>query len=728
MALSENQIVNIFEESITENIEFSGISDSSIDFWKRNGVLLNPLAPLKKLNSRGFMSWDVETKDGLKGKEMFCYSLAYFDQQEKKVKAYKHRLKNNLDLDELFKRIDNSKDKTHLRVIWVHNLGFDVRFIINYCAEKGIEHKTILSGSQVINLTIDEIGVCFRDSAQFLQSSQEKAEIEYEVPEELRKIDCKDLFEKDFSLWSKKDKKRVVDHNANDVLALHDIMSKFRKNMFEIGKVDILTAYSLASASMKIYRVSLAKSIQNPFLFMKWNKETNRPSYQLDEERHDFVRSTYFGGRCEVFDMNQHKNGVYADKVSMYPAEMYYRNYPVGIPFWINTNNPMLKRNIDKLKQLIAEKPQLIPKELKNPKNLALDELFECKKINEKYYVEREKYSYEGFILAKITPSELKYPILPQRLDKKLMFTNCIRTQVYTLPELRYAFKMGYIIEPIKGLLFSESDDIFTDFVQPLFIEKSHSTGGKRKASKIALNSCYGKFGQSYHRKAPLVHYFKSEKEQFEFIQDHPDMKNFKAVHNKNSNLWIVYEIIENTMMKPFMNVSISSYITAYSRIELHKQLQFCEDNNIEVYYCDSDSITVAQENMKLIKLGKKLGNWDIEQTFEKVKFMAPKSYLAIQDGKPFLKMKGINKFKIDEIKATSKTMKDIEKKIREPIKLAERYLTYKESVRGGIILASKILTKHYSFENFKRNFTNGKSIPWNDTTLPSKFRPKITA
>jgi hypothetical protein len=85
--------------------------------------------------------------------------------------------------------------------------------------------------------------------------------------------------------------------------------------------------------------------------------------------------------------------------------------------------------------------------------------------------------------------------------------------------------------------------------------------------------------------------------------------------------------------------------------------------------------------------------------------------------------MKGIPRDKINEITEKCHTIEEIEKAIKKPIELSERYMCYTESHRTGIILNTKFLTKHYSFENQKREFIEGKSYPWTDYTLPDKLK-----
>jgi len=675
-------------------------------------VILQKLKGCKTLKRRSIFTFDCETKDGLLGKEILCWSLCKMNEKSEFdiVTGYDH------NFDSLFDALpEKKKGKSNKTIIYVHNLSFDVRFIVEYLALKNIAHKPCVSGSAVIALDIPQFACRFVDSYQFLQSSQEKAEQEWLLEEstilspmfnELEghwfeeyffwypellpklqqyslytKIDCHDLFEKDYKTWSYSDIKRVIEHNKNDVIALLLIMKKFRTTMYEIGKIDVLTCYSIASLAMKIYRVQMEFDIINPFLFYDKAEKTYKEI--RDGKWEKFVRSSYFGGRTEVFDMNVHEKAIYIDRVSMYPSEMFKQKFPNGIPFETQDYH----------------------------------EIMNCIKTNNEI---------EGFVYCKVLPNQkLHYPILPQILDHKIMFTNCEREGTYTIPELRYAYSLGYEISPIKALLYKDADKIFTSYIDKLFEMKKNSKGGKRNCAKILMNSLYGKFGQAFHKQNITMHYHFTSQEQLDFLRqcEIDNKKIVKHLYNQEQKLYISIEMFESSTYKAYMNVAIASYVTSYARIALHQKMMEFESNGIEILYCDTDSLTIEQKDISRIQFGKNLGDWDIEQTFDFVKFLAPKCYISIQKGKPKLKMKGIPRDKINEITEKCHTIEEIEKAIKKPIELSERYMCYTESHRTGIILNTKFLTKHYSFENQKREFIDGKSYPWNDYTLPDKLR-----
>ena len=691
--------------------------EENVSFWQRKGAKLNPLKPPKsfryefnkfpfnpeKRNAKPrkefFYTFDCETKDGLKGKKLFCWSLAYIENKELKV------LQGYEDLNPLLEKLFEWKDNSHYRIIYVHNLGFDVRFIADWLSKQGINGKPIISGSNVICYTIDEYRVKFVDSFQFLLESQEKAEIRYEVDENLRKIDCHKIFNTPFEKWNRFEKRRVFKHNANDVKALHQIMTKFRNTLFNLCGVDCLSKISLASVSLKAFRIMLniqyneknhpymsenanfSKAIMNPFLYViSYIKDGKiKYTYDLDEKREQFVRDSYYGGRCEVFRTDILEKGLYIDRVSMYPAEMKFQYYPTGIPFWVKSKEALLK--------IIKTQEKL------------------------------------GFIRARIKPTEkckTNYPILPVKVETKVMFLNTTIEGTYTVPELNYAIAKGYEVDPIMGLIYSKKQKIFNEFIDTFYPIKQHAEGGAKKVAKILLNSCYGKFGQRFRMTQSKFSYFTNEDKLIDFIEEHNPLKVRKA---PDSNVWIVTEVEESLVKRTFMNVSIASYVTAYGRLSLTKFIHELEDSNVDIWYCDTDSVVIkrfVKENGNIIDLKERytsknheLGDWDIEQEFDRVKFLAPKAYISIQNNKPKLKLKGVERRKITEICENNETLEEIEKEIRQPIELAERYMTFAQAHRNGTILSTKKVIKHYSYEYQKRQIVeNGKTMAWNDETI----------
>lgn len=648
---------------------------------------LTSLKQTKRLNNQTIYTFDCETKDGLIGKQLFCWSLC-------------NNIQNNnfhvisgfsiAELIEYFKETYNQKKK---KFIYCHNLTFDIRFILEYCMLNNIVCEPIFSGSDCIFAYIKELNIKFMDSFQFLKDSQEKCEITYNVDEKYRKIDCHDLFKTDFKNWSDSDKERVIAHNKNDVIALNIIMNKFRSEMFEVSNVDILQINTPASLSMKAFRKTLETPIVNPFVIQQFDVSKKRVVYDIEKEKEKFARMSYYGGRTECINHNQLQFCFYIDKVSMYPFVMKKHEYPSGVPFW------------------------------------------------ETEHSEIEKYLKKGnlaIVECNVIAPNIHLPVLPFKTDK-LLFPTGKFTGVYCSPEILYALKCGYKIEYLRALIYPSKIRPFEKFVDTFIEIKNKSSGGKREGSKLILNSCYGKFGQKFRRESIKVKFFNSQMEGLEAYYEMKD-KDIECEYNQIINsIWeLKYKEITYSI-KPFMNVSIASFVTCYARLELLKEAHFQESIGNNVYYMDTDSLV-----LKVLPktLSKELGGWNIEKAFTFFKCYAPKCYIFkqseefnkllnklkdIEEIKEFckhtneyqdefgLKLKGLPKSERVKILENNKTIEELEKEIKNNrIYFSEKYLTVKESLnRNKSFLSSDIKHKQFTFINSKRlTKTDNTTIP----------------
>lgn len=646
-----------------------------------NYAFLNPKKPRKHLAKIGFGTFDIETKDGLLGKEMYCWSCAIPIPKSKNLNVLQGFTIESLS--SLFKFFNKRLEAKAVNefVIFVHNLGFDIRFIEEYVILKDITYKPLISGSNVIGYVLEDLHVRFVDSYQFLFRKQETSEIEWNVNPELRKIHCNNIFKKPYSEWSKDDKQRVLDHNRNDVLALHEIMSKFRAFIFEIGKIDMLNCYTIANLGLKIFRTTIDEPIVNPYLY--FDKKGKQITYSIDKEKYYFAKKSYNGGRNEVFDLNYHNDVVYVDKVSMFPFEM-YNEMPKGIPHWCS--------NEEEIKLAVLENHKLA--------------IVEC--------------NYKP-------PKNLRYPVLPNIRNGKLCFTNEENHGTYCIPEILYALEVGYEIEFIKALIWDESKVIFKSYVDTMYSIKQNQTGGRKQGGKILLNAVYGKFGQSIDRDEPIIIFADTIDE---FIKKVDELGIENEIQPQFSEHFQKYYFITNKKCeraRPFQIIHLSSFITSYGRVSLVKYMHKLEKMNIPIYYCDTDSVAINFKHLSKLTLSHEIGSWDIEEKYDKIRFLAPKGYfglryvsnLSLEEIKQklksgwnftknrkaicIIKLKGVPKTELNQIIAKCNTLKGINKLVREPIQLIERYDTFKSSLRHGFALRTRTLTKHYSFEFYKR-------------------------
>jgi cell fate (sporulation/competence/biofilm development) regulator YlbF (YheA/YmcA/DUF963 family) len=654
-------------------------------FHLQHGVYLTKLRQLKELHQRCFYVFDVETKDGLLGKKLFCYSLAYLNDKSHKLDV----LCGNSDLGILFDFFNQHKGSDRNKIVFVHNLGFDVRFIIDYVVKKKIMDLNVVKsnivsvGGSIIGFTIPSLKIQFRDSFQFLRSSQERAELDYEVDKELLKIDCKSIFNKKYRLWTKKEKETVINHNKNDVMALYSIMNCYRNIIFELFKIDFLSCLTLASLGLKCFRTTIEVDIPNPFIYLKFNQETKRREYWYEKPEESFCRSAYFGGRCEVFDLNKHFDCIYLDKVSMYPGVMVRNKMPFGFGYW--------ERDKIKLNQIIESESEI-----------------------------------SGFIEVivkynmKVSKEATKYPVLPVKLNERTCFTNCTIRGVYTIPELRYAYQCGYDIEVKQAFLFEDMKNIFDKYILKLFEVKKTSKFGRREVAKRLMNALSGKFGQRIEQNIPKYTFFESEDQLQSYLSENPQITQYSTSINKDTKICHIIEKGVRVSIKSFMNVCLSAYITSIARVELIKQIHELFRIKIPAFYSDSDSIVTTKSCLKYLTLSKELGGWDIEKDFDEIVCLAPKCYVYKKDNVIKIVVKGLDRKKTEEIEKSVKTIEEAIELLKEPIELSERYKTLTQSLSGGYILDTKILSKHFSHKYFKREVLSDKTTnAWIDSTNP---------
>lgn len=181
-------------------------------------------------------------------------------------------------------------------------------------------------------------------------------------------------------------------------------------------------------------------------------------------------------------------------------------------------------------------------------------------------------------------------------------------------------------------------------YSEKLEAEKIGDTIG-RELAKVFMNSCYGKFGSN--------------------PDEYKDYKIIKVGENKKGWLPHVdrgeYEIVQrDSQVKNYFDVAMAASITGHARAKLWRAI--CSSKN--VFYCDTDSILC--EELVSQKIGKELGNWDLECLIKKIWIAGKKCYVfEKENGKYKIAHKGISKLdiQIEDIKrAAAGEVVEIEK------------------------------------------------------------------
>jgi len=655
--------------------------------------IFKPLNPTKAKEDSSFLTLDIETRDGLKGTELLIGAVyrnlkANFEENV----YYFTSIKELLD-DILIKLIPSKntmRKKGKYKNIFIHNLTFDIRFVLEESVDRSdFTVDLISSGSKdlVVELIHVKTGYKFRfiDSYQFTLCSQEKLEKEI-LGEVIKRKDIR--VGEDKSLTFDDYKERV----KYDVFGLYQALKKYFIMIHELFNVKVNSSklISLSSLALRIFRSGFMKEpIYNPFV-----KEhlVNGHFAVENKEILDLIFKSYFGGRTELFKRRICKNINCYDINSLYPSQFskYYPTKYLGV-YSIKSYLELMK------------------------------------------FIDERK-GYEGFLYTDrsyIYELRSDIPILPTKESNKTIFRYGRKEGVFALPEIRYAIKLKRIVFkfPLKLILF-RSSKFFGEFGEYCYYKRLEfkRTGSPFQLPiKIIMNSLYGKFGQkiiqrgmkvlSYREK---VDYYSGEKTLEEIIDNRKKIKIIEVREELNGRVIIYYE---TTSINIFTLPHISSYVTSYARIELHKAL---DSNKEKLIYCDTDSIFVEGKGKNIVE-SDKLGDWKKEYYAEKGSFIALKFYaVQFEDQTMKIKIKGVTKKMIES--ANFRSIEDFHtRSINMQFKEEERYNTIKTSIRRfNTFLSSSVKIKHLTGKYDKRIvLENGETKPLKSPNDMSKLEVK---
>ena len=361
----------------------------------------------------------------------------------------------------------------------------------------------------------------------------------------------------------------------------------------------------------------------------------------------DVIRRSLCGGRTNNFVFNhvctEDEKILYLDFTSLYPWTLKYCDYPVGHPTVITEN---------------------FRQDLKD---------------------------YFGFVSCKVLPpNDLDHPVLPFRLNGKLLFPLCGKcaessTQdfchhsdeerclegTWTTPELNKSLEKGYKIQDIflvhdygKNVardMFSEYIDMWLRYKQQSSDWPSHvkteedklkyiaeyeqkegvkmdyneisRNDGLRLISKLCLNSFWGKLGQRPNMKKTET--VTSHQRLWELeCDDKISILGKTIVSNKAVVVNFEYKDVEDSNPGN-TSPAIASFVTSWARLKLYDLMDKINIRPNRLLYVDTDSaIFVFKEGDEEIPTGDYLG--ELTDEFEKdyagftcyqVIFGGPKSY-----------------------------------------------------------------------------------------------------
>ena len=368
----------------------------------------------------------------------------------------------------------------------------------------------------------------------------------------------------------------LLEYLHYDCLSLTEIMDLF---ISEIG-----------TPKMTIAGTAFSILLKTPFRDGTIGDYTKNYLKISQEEK---IRQGYYGGRVEVFTRSCNHAYKY-DVNSLYPAVMHDNYYPVG--------RVSHTTDTDKIKARI------------------------------------ERYKHLGICKVKVkAPDNLDIPLLPMKLEGRLLFPLGEWTGWYTSIEILQALDLGYKIEYMEGFTWKRKARLFKPFVSKYYEIKKNSTGSKKLMAKYLLNSSYGKFGQRREHKEVLSMDEVIERGldigEFEYIND--ELLTHEVTSYRNRSINPVYAI----------------FVTAYARKVLYDGMQTVKLHGGQVYYVDTDCIVSDIELPGYMVDNDALGLWKLEETIKEGVFVAPKLYKTVSiEGEHHIKAKGITRKMQQEI------------------------------------------------------------------------------
>ena len=309
-------------------------------------------------------------------------------------------------------------------------------------------------------------------------------------------------------------------------------------------------------------------------LFKKQN-DVHKFKFELSKSTIEWMLGGYYGGRTEVF-YTKPVSGVvqYFDFNSLYPSTM-LRDFP------------------DIYSMRFVRKPNL---------------------------------DFEGMCDCTLeVPDSETIPLLPFRVDTKLVFPVGRFRGTFTYPEIRKAIEVGYrVIRLHRGFETRGKVRPFTDYVEGLYRKrlKAQEEGDDlmSEAFKLFMNNLYGKMAQGNE----ITELIPIEK-----APSHSEVFGDMALHKK------VGDYPDQT------NVVWPAYVTTYGRIMVWDALKHIEKNSGLLLYCDTDSVMFESDKI-LFSDSKELGKLKLEGVFNYAWFKGPKMYRLVSDQKTFTKVKGV--------------------------------------------------------------------------------------
>ncbi len=394
-----------------------------------------------------------------------------------------------------------------------------------------------------------------------------------------------------------------------------------------------------------LYRCFSTPSIAHTLFFTKYN--TNRVEKKIPLKHSNYIRDSYYGGRCEVFgNIYEGEHIKYYDFSGMY-GQCMLENFHVG-------------------KGEFA-----VPKDFSKP----------------------------GFYTIKYYSKDFWIPLLPTRFEDRLMFKNGCGEGCYWYEEIIYFIENGGVVQEIMhALIYQKTDKVFNKFVEK-FTNIREKGGYYKTFGKLMINSLYGSLGLSEKESYTYVTQFENEYRKM--------LEEYKVINSyKRNSFYILVIEIDSKFRKSFglntilskRNVSMASAIASKARIKLAKLFTEVEKDGGRLLYCDTDSAFAAYP---ISDVRSHFGERKWIEFYKEGVFALPKTYgLVDYNSVEEIKLKGFYSKNIRYVELKENFYREKELMIENQEIIS----------RSTFRISQKTIKKKLSFSNYrKRIFTKDK-------------------
>lgn len=498
------------------------------------------------------VAWKLYKEDGEVEEKRYEYFLNMsefadfmFDDDQPYDTVFAH-FGGRYDFSFILKEYFFSSDKYYIGTLIPRGSGllcFEVstftteEFIPEWCNPK----KDVFGKREDGKYMIRDRTITFRDSSAMLPFGLGSLTENFGVEHKKKEIDYDKITEVTPEL---------LEYLEYDCWGLYDVLESYFN--WDIIK-NSGAAYTIASQSLRVFRTHLKGEI--PAL-----------SPKVDA----FVRSSYIGGRTEIFKPFYEQNSDTGllksyDVNSLYPYIMWLLNFPGGL------------------------------------------------KYETTFYKEDEMGFYDVEVEVPdmyIPPLGVKY----EGMENRLIFPTGTFRGVWSTLELNYAMTLGVkILRVYRGMVFNDIGPIFKNYIEHLYDirKKSKKNSVDNILCKLIMNSTYGRFGLNLQR------------EQLVFDKGQLGVEPFMEIPLDEEGKEIIRLAKQAiTLETSFSNVAIAGWVTSGARVHMHKKIL---EKPEDMYYMDTDSLKTTHT---YARNDEDLGMLKLEYRSKRACFLLPKTYI----------------------------------------------------------------------------------------------------